>query len=353
MRTLGRQRRGRRALAATVLSLATVATLAAGERTTATLEDTLGTPLSVTAATTTPEAQRALVRGRALYTAPGSAAALALAKTPRSQTRTRTLLGKIAGQPQAVWFGDWLTPAKARSQAATLVKAAKKSDKLLPVVLYNIPFRDCHGYSAGGATSDAAYRAWIDQVAAGLGGGKVVAILEPDALPHLDCLTTTRQAARLALLRYAVARLTNTSGVAVYLDAGHSAFKSADTMATRLEQAGVDRAAGFALNVANFREAADELAYGRQISAAADDAHIVVDVSRNGNGPWTGTKSWCNPPGRALGPRPTTSTGDPLLDASLWVKTIGLSDGACRLGAPKAGVWWQSYALGLASRAQW
>ncbi|MFG1927679.1 glycoside hydrolase family 6 protein [Cryptosporangium sp. NPDC048952] len=353
MRTLAGRHSGVAILAATAFGLAT---LTAGERTNARLEETLsapGSPLTVAAAGASPETQQTIVRARALYTAPGSAAAVALAKAPRSQTRTRSLLGKIANQPQAVWFGDWLTPAKARSQATTLVKAAKKTNKLLPVVLYNIPFRDCHGYSAGGAKSDTAYRAWIDQVAAGLAGGKVVAVLEPDALPHLDCLTTSRQAARLALLRYAVTRLTNTSGIAVYIDAGHSAFKSAETMAARLEQAGVDRAAGFALNVANFRATADEVAYGRDISLRADNAHFVIDVSRNGNGPWSGTQSWCNPPGRALGSRPTTSTGDPLLDASLWIKTIGLSDGACRTGAPKAGIWWQSYALGLATRARW
>ncbi|MFI5959055.1 glycoside hydrolase family 6 protein [Cryptosporangium sp. NPDC051539] len=343
----------------TVLAAATLglATLGAGAPT----SDTLGYAFTKTEATAlvslaaaTPDAQRTLVRGRTLFTAPGSSAAVALGKTPKSQARDRTLLSKIATQPQAVWFGDWLTPAKARTQAASLVAAArKKNNALLPVVLYNIPFRDCHGYSAGGAKSDYAYRAWIDQVSAGLAGGRVAVVLEPDALPHLDCLTAARQSARLAMLRYAVSRLTSKSGIAVYLDAGHSAFKPAATMATRLEQAGLDQTAGFALNVANFRTTDGELDYGRQISDASDGAHFVIDVSRNGNGPWTGTQAWCNPPGRALGPRPTTTTNDPLLDASLWIKTIGLSDGACRLGAPKAGVWWQAYAIGLASRAHW
>ncbi|GAA3394221.1 glycoside hydrolase family 6 protein [Cryptosporangium minutisporangium] len=353
MRTLGGRRRGLRVLAAAAIS---ITTLAAGEPTSTSLERAFAQPgnaLVATAAATTPNAQRAIVRSRALFTAPGSAAAVALARTPRSDTRTRTLLGKIAGQPQAVWLGDWLSPVKARTQAASLVAAAKKANKLLPVVLYNIPFRDCEGYSAGGAKSDTAYRTWVNHVAAGLAGGKVVVVLEPDALPHLDCLTAARQASRLALLRYAVAKLTNTPGVAVYLDAGHSSFKPAATIATRLEQAGIDQAAGFALNVANFQTTARELEYGRQVSAASDGAHFVIDVSRNGNGPWTGTLSWCNPPGRALGARPTTSTRDPLLDATLWVKTIGLSDGTCRAGAPKAGVWWQAYAIGLASRARW
>jgi endoglucanase len=346
-----RPRRGGRLLVVTALGLATLsAATPAAETTTAALDQ----PAALTGTgVSTPAAQRALVRGVKPYNAPGSAAALALAKTPAAQVTTRKLLAKISGQPEAVWFGDWLTAAKARTHAATLVSGAKKKNALLPVVLYDIPFRDCSGYSRGGATSDAAYRTWINAVAAGLGGGRVVAILEPDALPKLDCLTAARQTARLALLRYAVARLASTPGVAVYLDAGHSDFKSVEVISARLRQAGVAQAAGFTLNVANFQTTAAEVAYGRQVSAAVGGAHFLVDTSRNGAGPATGSLAWCNPPNRALGPRPTTSTGDPLLDARLWVKTVGLSDGACRTGAPKAGVWWLSYALGLATRATW
>jgi len=75
----------------------------------------------------------------------------------------------------------------------------------------------------------------------------------------------------------------------------------------------------------------------------------VIDTSRNGLGP-TADNQWCNPAGRALGARPTTATGDPLVDAYLWIKSPGESDGACN-GAPAAGVWWADYALGLAQRS--
>ncbi|MFF7726893.1 glycoside hydrolase family 6 protein [Streptomyces sp. NPDC008001] len=61
-------------------------------------------------------------------------------------------------------------------------------------------------------------------------------------------------------------------------------------------------------------------------------------------------ESWCNPPGRALGTPPTTATGDPRIDAFLWIKRPGESDGACR-GAPPAGRWWAEYALELARTA--
>jgi len=43
-------------------------------------------------------------------------------------------------------------------------------------------------------------------------------------------------------------------------------------------------------------------------------------------------------------------TGQALVDAYLWIKTPGESDGTCN-GGPKAGQWWADYALGLARSA--
>ena len=56
------------------------------------------------------------------------------------------------------------------------------------------------------------------------------------------------------------------------------------------------------------------------------------------------------PAGRALGSPPTTDTGDPLVDAFLWLKKPGESDGQCN-GGPKAGKFWQEQALELAKNA--
>ncbi|MGE0796347.1 MAG: glycoside hydrolase family 6 protein, partial [Acidimicrobiia bacterium] len=81
-------------------------------------------------------------------------------------------------------------------------------------------------------------------------------------------------------------------------------------------------------------------------------AHFVVDTSRNGAGP-TDDRQWCNPPGRALGSVPEVAPGvSPLVDAFLWVKTPGRSDGTCN-GGPKAGDWWPEYLADLARRAGW
>ncbi|MBI3888987.1 glycoside hydrolase family 6 protein, partial [Candidatus Saccharibacteria bacterium] len=47
---------------------------------------------------------------------------------------------------------------------------------------------------------------------------------------------------------------------------------------------------------------------------------------------------------RSLGANPTLVTGISLVDAYLWIKTPGDSDGACGNDAPAAGQWWQPYA---------
>ena len=55
------------------------------------------------------------------------------------------------------------------------------------LVAYNIPFRDCAQFSAGGATTTDEYLAWIDGFARGIGSAEAVVILEPDGLgiiPH-------------------------------------------------------------------------------------------------------------------------------------------------------------------------
>jgi endoglucanase len=110
---------------------------------------------------------------------------------------------------------------------------------------------------------------------------------------------------------------------------------------------GIENADGFALNVSNFETTQDNMEYGTKISQLLGGKHFVIDTSRNGLG---SNGEWCNPPGRATGEKPTLSTGHPLVDAFLWVKVPGESDGTCR-GGPRAGEWWPDYALGLIERA--
>ena len=73
----------------------------------------------------------------------------------------------------------------------------------------------------------------------------------------------------------------------------------------------------FALNTFNFRTTDELIEYGTKISKRL---HFVIDTSRE------------------------------QVDAFLWIKRPGESDGSCN-GGPPAGHSWPDYALGLIERA--
>jgi endoglucanase len=283
-----------------------------------------------------------------LYVSPDTPAQRQVRAWQASRPADAAQIAKIASRSQAVWFAsEWNSDV--RSDVANIVRAAADQGRLPVLVDYNLPNRDCGGYSSGGAASASEYRTWTRDFAAGIGGRPAVVVLEPDALAALDCLSASDRQTYVSLLGDAVTVLTGHPNVAVYLDAGNSGWQSAATMAARLSEVNVAAGRGFSLNVSNFRSTADELAYGDDIAARLGGKHFVVDTSRNGRGPAPGDQ-WCNPAGRALGAPPGSQTGDPLADGFLWVKAPGESDGACN-GGPAAGMWWADYALGLAQRA--
>jgi endoglucanase len=243
-----------------------------------------------------------------------------------SQPADAALMEELAKVPVAIWLaGDADHVAQ---EVESRLEACRQQNALPVFVLYNIPARDAGYFAKGGAESMNLYRRWISQVALGLGTNAAVALLEPDALGLMDRYPETVRPERYALLREAVATLAHSGSVDVYLDAGNSAWITADEMAHRLRQAGIDQARGFALNVASFQWTQNTLAYGRKLSTLVGGKHFVVDTSRNGRGPLAPEKdpdglAWCNPPDRAVGPRPSTQTGEPLCDAFLWVKPPG------------------------------
>ncbi len=281
-----------------------------------------------------------------MYVDPDSSAARQARAWRRHRAADARIMDKLAGQPQADWFDH---ADGVQGDVAQRVQQITRTGALPVLVAYFMPHRDCGAYSSGGARDARAYRSWLDHVAAGIGSRRAVVILEPDALADLHCLSSARQRERLALLRYGVQTLGARPGLSVYLDAGNSHWQPAAVMGLRLREAGVQDARGFALNVSNFGTDAQEIAYGHRLSELSGGRPFVVDTSRNGRGP-SPTGAWCNPPGRGLGHPPTASTGDSLVDAFLWIKTPGESDGNCN-GAPVAGQWWPSYALGLGRRA--
>jgi len=360
------------------------------------------------------------------------------------------LIKQMVDTPQAVWFTGG-TPHGVQQDVKNTVKLAAAKRTVPVLVAYNIPFRDCSGFSAGGAASLQDYEAWIDGFADGIGCSEAIVILEPDGLGIIpwynpfanrdgwvtnpnyewcqpaEASPDTAAADRFAMINYAVNRLKANHHTRVYLDGTHSAWLGAGDAADRLLQAGVTRADGFFLNVSNYRSDPYLEKYGRWISECiwfADPASgaggqpewcasqyyspngpvdpndlstwvntdawyaqnvenkasypgdaglkgFVIDSSRNGLGPWSppaypDAQDWCNPPVRGLGVRPTANTGNALLDAYLWVKIPGESDGQCTRGLgpggttvdpewgivdPAAGGWFADMALRLAKNA--
>lgn len=284
-----------------------------------------------------------------LFVDPHSSAATARASLVRSDPAAAEMLARIASQPAGIWLGSWLPSIQVASVVRTVLEESATSDSMPLLVLYAYPYRGCEQATAA---ATAGYERWIGQVAAGIGTGRAAVILEPDALAQyirLGCLSAPRQAARVAVIRQAVDQLARLPNVALYLDAGNSGWLPAPAMASLLLDAGVRMARGFSLNVSNFYPTAEEEAYGDRIGALLHGAHYVIDTSRNGAAT---AKTWCNPPGQALGTVPTVNTGRPLADALLWVKPPGVSDGLCN-GGPRAGVFWPAYALALAANAHW
>lgn len=284
--------------------------------------------------------------GEKLFVDPDSPAHHQIANWQSTRPADAAMLTKIANNSVGIWLGGWYGDISTATKQ-WLVQA--RSQGALPVfILYNIPIRDCGSYSAGGAGSASAYQVWIRSIAQASSGKKAVFILEPDALAGWDCLTAAQRQERSDVLRAAIDILSSDKNHYVYLDAGNARWHSADTISSRIRQIGIQGLQGISLNVSNFLSTAESQAYGAKISQQTGGLHIVIDTSRNGKGP-DPNLAWCNPEGRGLGLPPSAQSGNPV-DAYLWLKYPGESDGACN-GAPASGEWWADYALGLAQRA--
>jgi endoglucanase len=343
-----------------------------------------------------------------------------------SAKRDAVLLSRV---PSASWFTHG-TPELVETRVRDIVDRAARAEQIPVLVAYNIPYRDCALYSAGGAADSSAYLAWIRGFAAGIGDRAAIVILEPDGLgviPWHRTLAGEEEACRPAgqdeaaagqrydQLKGAVDILSALPNARIYLDGTGSSWLAPGEIASRLIKADVAKVAGFFLNVSNFESDDRVVPYARWVSdcialvsrggldprecpsqygparfadtstwtrtdeaydrlfeqagAKRDPAmqkHAVIDTSRNGKGSWTppagqyrDAEVWCNPPGRGLGRRPTFDSGNRYVDAFLWIKIPGESDGECLRGtagpadpergmkAPPAGTWFPEQAREL------
>jgi cellulose 1,4-beta-cellobiosidase len=332
-------------------------------------------------------------------------------KTAKEVPEIAGALKKLGKPPTAMWLESlgalkhlprWLEDVAKQQKAAG-------NKPVIPVFLvYNLPNRDCSAKSSAGELTsendgEKRYRHdFIDKIAeqfAAHPNQKIVAILEPDSLPNI---ATNLEVEKCALsekiyrnsVAYAISKL-SLPNVSLYLDAAHAGWLGWDGNRAKIAQifkevldaaGGPDRIRGFATNVANYTSldgqanlklessnpAPNEHTYVEKLAANLEAVGIkgkgfIIDTSRNGkDGVRTKWGNWCNVKGMGLGERPKIAPR-PLVDAYLWVKPPGESDGTAERGAPRfdescvsadsdpaapqAGEWFQSYFVGLVKNA--
>ncbi|KAL2175913.1 glycoside hydrolase family 6 protein [Thermothelomyces heterothallicus CBS 202.75] len=320
---------------------------------------------------------------------------------------TGTLAAKasaVAEVPSFQWLDRNVTIDTLMVQTLSQIRAANNAGANPPyaaqLVVYDLPDRDCAAAASNGEFSianggAANYRSYIDAIRKHIieySDIRIILVIEPDSMANMVTNMNVAKCSNAAstyheLTVYALKQL-NLPNVAMYLDAGHAGWlgwpaniqPAADLFAGIYNDAGKPAAVrGLATNVANYNAWSiasapsytspnpnyDEKhyieAFSPLLNAAGFPARFIVDTGRNGKQP-TGQQQWgdwCNVKGTGFGVRPTANTGHDLVDAFVWVKPGGESDGTsdtsaarydyhCGLSdalqpAPEAGQWFQAY----------
>ncbi|KAJ5135830.1 uncharacterized protein N7515_005108 [Penicillium bovifimosum] len=362
-------------------------------------------------ATVTTAASANPFSGYELYANPYYASEVSASALPSMTGSAQAAASSAANVPSFYWL-DTADKVPTMSTFLEDIRSKNAAGASPPIagtfVVYDLPDRDCAALASNGEYSIADggvdnYKAYIDSIREVLveySDVQTILVVEPDSLANLVTNMGVSKCANahdayLECTNYAVTQL-NLDNVAMYLDAGHAGWLGWDANLSPAAQlfAGVYNDAnkpaamrGLATNVANYNAFSlstcpsytqgdnncDEKRYINAIAPllqnAGWDAHFIVDTGRNGVQPTQQSAwgDWCNVKGTGFGVRPTTDTGDSLVDAFVWVKPGGESDGtsdssATRYDAhcgysdalqpaPEAGTWFQAYFAQLVENA--
>lgn len=317
---------------------------------------------------------------------------------------------KLASMSTAVWIDKTDSIAKIdpaiENAKLTTSQTGKKSQ--LTIVVYNLPVRDCAANASNGELlsdqMDHYKHNFIDVIAGKLEQAKEQSfsiIMEVDSLPNLVSnmgIETCQTAAPLYKegIAYAIKKF-QLPNVSIYLDTAHAGWlgwkgnqkKMAQIFKDVLDMAGgVDTIRGFASNVSNYtplerigadrsepyyswNDALGELDFVSQLKDELAQVGItgkgfLIDTSRNGvNKPREDWGHWCNVKGAGLGQdqaiAPNTNGKASCVDAYLWVKPPGESDGTTdqssprydsmcghgKIDAPEAGEWFHEHLVDM------
>ncbi|KAG8164439.1 hypothetical protein KVR01_006357 [Diaporthe batatas] len=304
---------------------------------------------------------------------------------------------KVADVGTFLWIDSIANIAKVEPAIADV-----PCSNILGLVIYDLPGRDCAAKASNGELKVGELNRYkteyIDPIVKILKAHPNTAfalVIEPDSLPNLvtnSDLSTCQQSAQGYRdgVAYAIKQL-NLPNVVMYIDAGHGGWlgwndnlqPGAKELANAYKAGGSPKQfRGFATNVAGwnawdqspgefssspdaqYNKCQNEKIYVDTFAPLLKQNgmpnHAIVDTGRNAV---TGLRAewgdWCNVNGAGFGVRPSSSTGDELADAFVWVKPGGESDGTSDTSAtrydsfcghsdafkpsPEAGTWNQAY----------
>jgi cellulose 1,4-beta-cellobiosidase len=304
---------------------------------------------------------------------------------------------KVADVGSFLWIDTIANIAKIEPAVADV-----PCENILGLVIYDLPGRDCAAKASNGELKVgeiSKYKSqYIDPIVKLIKSYPNVAfalLIEPDSLPNLVTNADKTACSNSASgyrdgVAYAIKNL-NLPNVVMYLDAGHGGWLGWDAnlkpgaaeLAKAYKAGGSPKQLrGFATNTAGWNawdlspgefSTASDAKYNKcqnekiyvdtfapALKSAGMPNHAIVDTGRNGV---TGLRAewgdWCNVKGAGFGVRPTADTGDDLVDAFVWSKPGGESDGTSDSSAtrydsfcgkddaykpaPEAGTWNQAY----------
>lgn len=277
--------------------------------------------------------------------------------------RKVTLLEKIAREPEAMRVSAGATGKPPSAISAFVHKLLCQNLTADPGSVPIISTYFMHSVLGGCASTaqiDAympLFKARIDAMVSATGSHAVIYLLELDAVGSSSCMAKKGSLpAWEQMLRYEVDATATLPHAVVYVEGGYSDSNTPAYAARILNAADIRRIRGFFTNDTHLAWTTSEVRYGNAVSRLTHGAHFVINTAQNGQGPklnphpsTQGVEDLCNPPGRGLGPLPTTKTPFRNVDALLWTAIPGNSSGCG--GGPPGGTFWPARAISLAALA--
>lgn len=207
----------------------------------------------------------------------------------------KKLLGYIALEPKAKWFGSWIPDDKIATSVHTYITNAQAGnpDALVQMSIFRmVPWEREACTRLPTLAEQTSYKRWIRRFAGAVGSTPAAIVLQPDA-PFALCAPggSTLPSRLIAFASRVLSEQPNTS---VYVEAGaadwpHDGAPGGAAAAVRiLERGGIQYARGFALNSTHYDSTTAEIARAAAIAKglAADGypgRKAVINTSTNGH----------------------------------------------------------------------